>query len=262
MCKSNTSQIIDLIKKINLTNVQILAIEAAKILFPKDKAALLISNGKILLFSKDAATADQTIKDMSALFSRLSYMEKNYMIYVLPAEQIQMCVFQEGANDFSENGAVGQHDLGNGNHLCKTGSNMRIITSSNVTLSYVADMTNLADSINRYLCSRIIPTASMPTSRLRFGLSVNDLLSRSSVGLAFLSMIVAIIATIVSPVFSVEYANEHGYSTIKQSQFDSIMTWPVGVDSIIMIKHNTVIKVVHDTIFIKEQPVKSHVQNK
>lgn len=262
MRKSNTSKVVNLIKKISLTNVQILAIEAAKILFPIDKAALVISNGKILLFTKDAATADQSIKDMCALFSRLSYMEKNYMIYVLPAEQIHTCVFQEGANDFSENGAVGQYNLGNGNHLYKTGSNMRIITSSNETLSYVADMTNLTDSINRYLCSRIIPTALMPTNRFRFGLSINDLLTRSSVGLAFLSMIVAVIATIVSPMFSVEYANEHGYSTIKQSQFDSIMTWPAGVDSIVLIKQITVTNVVHDTIFVKESPVKSHIQNK
>lgn len=262
MRKSNTSKVIDFIKKISLTNVQILAIEAAKILFPKNKTALFVSDGKYLLISKDTVTAEQTIKDLCALFSRLRYMEENYMIYVLPREQLSMCVFQEGANDLSENGAVGQYDLGNGNHLCKIGSNLRITTSSDVTLSYVADMTNLADSINHYLCARIIPTALMPTSRFRFGLSINDLLTRSSVVLAFLSMIVAVIATIVSPVFSVEYANEYGYSTIKQSQFDSIMTWPVGVDSIIMIKHNTVIKVVHDTIFIKEPPVKSHIQNK
>lgn len=262
MSKSNTSKIIAIIKNIKLTNVQILAIEAAHFLFPKNKTALLISDGRIRLISRDASTAEQTIKDLCELFSRLRYMEENYMIYVLPQEPIPMCVFQEEANDLSESGAVGQYELGNGNRLCKNGSSLRITTSSNDTLLYVADLTNLADSIYRYLCARILPTALMPTCRFRFGLSINDFITRTSVGLAFLGIITAIFAMLVSPVLSVDYANEHGYSTIKQSQFDSIMSWPDGIDSIVVIKHNAAVKVMHDTIFIKDLPGKPHFQCK
>lgn len=262
MCKSNISKVIAIIKKIRLTKVQILAIEAARILFPRNTTALFVTGEKILLISIDALTAEQTIKDLCALFSRLHYMEENYMIYVLPQEQISMCVVQEGANDFAENGAVGEYDLGNGNRLCKTDAVLRIDTSSNETLSYVTDLSNLADSINHYLFARIIPTSLMPASRFRFDLSINDLLTRVSIIIAFLSTIVAIVATIVSPFLSVNYANEHGYSTIKQSQFDSIVAWPSNFDSIVMIKQNTIIKVKHDTIFIKESPVKSLIKNK
>lgn len=252
MFKSNARKVVDIISQANLADVQILAVEAAKVFFPKDQTALLYAEDNWYLLAKDEKSANNTVADICELMSRLKYMETNHIVCVLQQDRITTNVFQEGVSDLTSDGAVDEYGLGNGNRIRIAGQHSCIKSENGTTtLPIVTNISNISSDLNHYFHARIIPTALMPTYKRWLGLTLNDFVTRASLIIAALSLLAAIGATWFSPRYSVEYANDHGYSTIKQSQFDSLMAWPMFCDSMVVIKRDTVYVIVHDTVYEK-----------
>jgi len=209
---------------IDVSNIMPFGTQHADILFPIAERAIVKWQGHYYLILPEQKNFNDEYKVLTELFSYLRYMENEHIIYVQPLiTDVQ--VFLHKANDQKKTSVKEEYDLGNNCTLCISNNTPSInCTEANIAMSNVSDITVLTKEIEHYLQSYIYPTNGLHDFITRDFLSESDYQTQRSVKISRVSVAVAILIALFSPVATLLLSNNWGYVTITESQFDVIKT--------------------------------------
>lgn len=218
--------IIDDLLKINIQDPEVFGDLISKYLFKDGESALLIYGQKPYLLVRNTATdsfISSKILLLLELISVIESLQKSHDVLVLNSVGNPVCVYYDGKQQLS-NTLQDIYKL-SGNQVLTVGprNQISINKDSSPLLSKVIELTSLQMEFAKYMSSVVLPTSGLSKFKEN-GYVDNDIyLNLRSLKVSRISIIVAVIIALLSPIVSVVLNNAISYSTIERNQFEQII---------------------------------------
>ena len=206
----------------DVSNILPYGIQYSEILFPIGVRAIVEWQDRYYLVLPEESNFNDEYKLLTELFSYLRYMENEHIVYVQSITS-KVSVLLNGVSDQKKNTVREEYDLGNNCALCLNNNLPSIhCVARGVQMTNVNDVTSLRSDIEHYLQSYIYPTTSLSYFIKHDYLSESDYQTKRSVSISRVSIVVAIIIALCSPIVTLLISNKWGYVTINDNQFEII----------------------------------------
>ncbi|MBO5631535.1 MAG: hypothetical protein J5965_20900 [Aeriscardovia sp.] len=219
--RSEVESVIRQMAETDVKELMPLGIQYGSTLFPERKRAVVKEADCYYLLLPEGSNKNEEFALLTELFSYLRYMEENHIVYVRHSER-PVDVLLDGYRDKNLNSAAGEYDLGNGCSLKTEDGTPKILCSDNTTLQSDLDITSLAADIEHFLLAYVYPTAVLHDFIANDYLSKSDFRAKRSISISRISIIVAVIIAVLSPVVTIILGNKYGISTLNKQQFDTL----------------------------------------
>lgn len=230
-----------------------------RLLFPKNKRALLCIEGHYVLLLTNDVDATTDIKILIELLSYLRYMENEHIIYVQNGENLnEDYILYEGCDDMKKSSTLQGYDLGSGYELkVDQRSGYIVLNNEKKILTQNVDIDFLRDEIKKYFESRIFSTSAVNKLIDHNYLSENDYNNQQALKLSRRSILVALAIACLSPFVTLFLSNKWGKATINNTQYEGILM-KIGESATLT---DTTASVIQDTQSIFQEKVIENEQD-
>ena len=219
--RSEVESVIRQMAETDIKELMPFGIQYGSTLFPERKRAVVKEAGSFYLLLPEGSNKNEEFALLTELFSYLRYMEENHIVYVRQSER-PVDVLLDGYRDKNLNSATGEYNLGNGCSLKIEDGTPKILCSDNTLLQSLLDITSLTADIEHFLLAYVYPTATLHDFIANDYLSKTDFQAKRSVNISRMSIIVAVIIAVLSPVVTIFLGNKFGIATLNKQQFDTL----------------------------------------
>lgn len=239
----------------SITDIGYLGIAIKGVFFTSRKCALYLEPSKrkaCLFYPINEKHADrQTFSRLISLITFIEYLQQENLVYLQPTQMNHDVLFYQNYNSSFLLGGMYDPDvkyaitkdeylridlsptpatikLPNGGSFLagQIKSDLLFITDAkgNCYLQST-DVSSLYDKLYSLLCCRAFPTETLSRFIQNGYCTDDEKRNKRSLTLSRASFLVALLALILtSPCVTTPYSNHHGYTTIEQSQFDTLKT--------------------------------------
>ena len=219
--------IIDDLLKIDVQDPEVFGDLISKYLFKEGESALVINRQKPYLLVRNTATDLFVRSKILLLFELMSVIEslqKSHDVLIITGDVDPICVYYEGKK-YINNITHNLYKLSDNNLVLaiESDDNISINKGYSKLLSKVIELTSLQMEFAKYLSSVILPTLGLSKFKENGYLDDDVFLNIRSLRISRISVIIAIILALLSPIISVVLNNTITYSTINETQFNQIL---------------------------------------
>lgn len=233
---SKIKSVIKRIAKTDITSsVDMLGDVIADILFKDRKSALFVNNDNhtvLLLLPTNVKNKrkQESILRLIELLAILEKLERDGLIYVDDSNYLPVCFFYQSKELFEQDQCPGTYKVSKHvtlNNLDDTNLTLKLLDEELMSTSAVIERAGVP--LARFLCSSCLPTRSLWDYVDRGFKTKEERNTQLGLRYSIISMTIAVLIALVSPIISVLTANRIGFSTIKREQMDSLINYPQPV---------------------------------
>ncbi len=218
--------IIDDLLEIDVQYPEVFGNLISKYLFKDGESALVINGQRSYLLVRKTATdsfVHSKILLLLELIAVFESLQKSHDILILNSVRDPICVYYDAKEQLNNI----MHDMYrlSDNQVLILGTHNRISINKDSTplLSKAIELTSLQTEFAKYMSSVILPTSGLSKFKENGYVDNDVFLNMRSLKVSRLSVIVAIILAVLSPIISIVLSNAMSYSKIEGKQFKQII---------------------------------------